>query len=1067
MTAPRLLPSFWHRSLALLSLLTVFLPSGLRGQHYFFEKYGAEQGINSRVNTIVQDKKDYCIWLGTKSGLTKFTGNSTEVYTSEHGLAPGAVKVMIMDAHNRLWLGHLDGGLTLYDGRKFHRLNGTKFDNKSDITALLEDINGDIWVTTISNGAFRIRKPGSEIHQLDFEHFKGGDFSDIVIGVNLAFHQRLFFITEVGIKEFVRDSAVFRNYLPAGLFSYFAKTAIHQDHHGNVWFGLNNGGITVLDSKTNTFTDYDIKSGLAANMIYCIFEDSRGTIWTSNPDWYGLGGGISRFEGDKFTPFTKKNGLQDDKIQCIAEDMEGNILIGTNENGLLVFKGEQFLIFSEQNFQENRPGLINGQVYAILESTDGKIWFGTDGGISIYNPADNTFENHTPTNSMLHNRIRFLCEDVQKNVWIGTDGGGIFRYLRASRRFVQEYDLNNFFLDQVNTVRYMISDSKGRVWIGSNKCLGWADVRQSTKGYFTQGDGISGNTITAIFADSHGNIWQGAQGKGMAILSVAGKKFSLLDTLKGITPKSFVEDKSGNIWVGTESEGIYLLSPSRKVIRHLTVRDGLLENTINFLQNDHEGNIYIGTLKGLQKYLATKDRLITYTKRNGYVGIESKDHASYLDHQGYLWFGTANGAVRYNPSVKENTDKQPLVRIVRMQVDFENRAMKPGLKLGFKQNTISFEYLCVSLTNPDALRYQVKLEGLEEEWQQPTQQGNVTYYNIPPGKYTFHVKARNAYGVWNDPPLSYSFTIKPPFYRQWWFVLLALVSGIGGVWLYIMMRERNLRNEKKVLEEKVEERTHELRYAYDEIALKNKDITDSIRYAQRIQFAILPPKIIFDETFVLFRPKDIVSGDFYWMITLGEREYMAAIDCTGHGVPGAFMSFIGYSSLNKIVREHNITTPNEILRHLNTEVNTALHRQTDETMSDGMDLSLVCYHRPTCRLEFAGAYNSICIVRNGELTEYKADRYPIGFATASDKMFTNLELVVEPGDMLYMYTDGYADQFGGPEGKKFRSKPMKALLAEIAHHPAKEQKELLDRHILNWKGDYDQIDDILVMGRRF
>lgn len=977
------------------------------------------------------------------------------------------MKVMLQDAQNRLWLGHLDGGLTLYDGRKFYRLNGKNFDNKSDITALLEDFNGDIWITTIANGAFRISKPGSDIGNFKFEQFKGGDFSDIVLGVSLVFHNRLFFITEVGIKEFVRDSAVFRNYIPDGLFSYFAKTAIHQDRQGKVWFGLNNGGLTVLDTKKNSFADYDIKDGLAANMIYRIFEDSRGQIWTSNPDWYGFGGGITRYDGKTFTAFTRQDGLQDKLIQCISEDMEGNILIGSNDNGLLVFKGEQFLIFNEQNVQEGRPGLTNRQVYAILESSDGEIWFGTDGGISIYNPKSRVFTAHTPSNSALHNRIRFLCEDIHKNVWIGTDGGGIFRYLKAAHRFAQEYDLNNFFLGQENTVRYMINDATGKVWIGSNQCLGWADVRTSTKGYFTQGDGISGNTITAIFADSKSNIWQGAQGKGIAINKGGTAKFTLMDTLRGITPKSFAEDKDGNIWVGTESEGIYIFDKAQLVTRHLTVGDGLLENTINFLQNDNEGNIYIGTLKGLQKYLPAKERLITYTKRNGYTGIESKDHASFLDGQGYLWFGTANGAVRYNPSVMENTDKQPLTRIVRMRVNLKARPMKPGQKLGFKENTISFDYLCVSLTNPDALRYQVMLEGLEQDWQLPTQQTEVTYYNTPPGRYRFLVRARNAYGVWNNPALSYTFTIKPPFYRQWWFIILCIITGAGSVWLYIMMRERNLRTEKKVLEEKVEERTLELRSAYDQIALKNKDITDSIRYAKRIQFAILPPRILFDDTFVLFKPKDIVSGDFYWMISLGEKEYMAAIDCTGHGVPGAFMSFIGYSSLNKIVREHNITAPKEILRHLNTEVNTALHRQTDETMSDGMDMSLVCYHRNSRKLEFSGAYNSICIVRNGELTEYKADRYPIGFATASDKMFTDIEISIEPGDMLYMYSDGYADQFGGPDGKKFRSKPMKALLAEIAHQPVKKQEELLDQQFYSWKGSYEQIDDILVMGRKF
>ena len=210
--------------------------------------------------------------------------------------------------------------------------------------------------------------------------------------------------------------------------------------------------------------------------------------------------------------------------------------------------------------------------------------------------------------------------------------------------------------------------------------------------------------------------------------------------------------------------------------------------------------------------------------------------------------------------------------------------------------------------------------------------------------------------------------------------------------------------------------------------MRNRDITDSITYAKRIQFAILPSDIPFSKTFIVFKPKDIVSGDFYWMNIAGGKEFLAAVDCTGHGVPGAFMSFIGYTSLNKIIIEQGIYKPSDILNRLNEEVATTLHQKGEDIVNDGMDIALICYSPETGILEYAGAFNPLIVVRKGELIEIKADRFAIGRATGSEKTFTNHEIQLEEGDALYLYSDGYADQFGGPEGKKFKTAALKELL---------------------------------------
>ena len=214
-------------------------------------------------------------------------------------------------------------------------------------------------------------------------------------------------------------------------------------------------------------------------------------------------------------------------------------------------------------------------------------------------------------------------------------------------------------------------------------------------------------------------------------------------------------------------------------------------------------------------------------------------------------------------------------------------------------------------------------------------------------------------------------------------------------------------------------------------------------------------------------PKDIVSGDFYWMYDNGDVQFIAACDCTGHGVPGAFMSIIGHNSLNKVVREYGIMRPGAILDQLNAEVIKALAARNEECINDGMDMSLIAFDRKRYILEFAGAYNSIYVVRNGELFIYKADRFPIGMSSQQGKKtFQNQTVDIQPGDMIYMSSDGYADQFGFQDGKKYKSGNVKKLLCELWNLPVDEQRERLKKEILNWKGDLQQVDDIMFIGTR-
>ena len=195
--------------------------------------------------------------------------------------------------------------------------------------------------------------------------------------------------------------------------------------------------------------------------------------------------------------------------------------------------------------------------------------------------------------------------------------------------------------------------------------------------------------------------------------------------------------------------------------------------------------------------------------------------------------------------------------------------------------------------------------------------------------------------------------------------------------------------------------------------------------------------------------------------------FIAAVDCTGHGVPGAFMSIIGHNSLNKIVREYGLTQPSAILDQLNSEVVKALLARNETTINDGMDLSLVVLNKKERTMEYAGAYNPLYVVRNGEIRVFKADRFPIGMSSVREKKkFTNVSVDIAPGDMMYLSSDGFADQFGGPAGGKYKAAAFKKLLIEVSPMPVADQKCRLDAEMISWRGDLPQVDDILIIGCR-
>lgn len=406
------------------------------------------------------------------------------------------------------------------------------------------------------------------------------------------------------------------------------------------------------------------------------------------------------------------------------------------------------------------------------------------------------------------------------------------------------------------------------------------------------------------------------------------------------------------------------------------------------------------------------------------------------------------------------------------------------LDFSAENNSLEFKIIAPYYIKSNQTQYQYFLEGLSQSWSKWTENPVIFFPYLPPNDYLLHVRAKNIMGS-ISPEKNVKFSIAPPFTRTVWFYLLIGLGIILAVYLLIIIRERKLQHDKKVLEIKVRERTKqileqkeeimaqrdEIGQQRDEIVLQKQEITDSIQYAQRIQNAILPPKDfvskIIPDHFILFKPRDIVSGDFYWIAQKDNKIILAGIDCTGHGVPGAFMSMLGYSYLNEIANNYKITKASLILNRLRNYIKTAL-RQTgkEDEAKDGMDMALCVLDLETRNLQFSGAYNPLYLIRNKKLMEIKGDKMPIGIYINEKKSFTNHEQTLKKGDIIYIFSDGYIDQFGGEKGGKFKSRPFKDLLLDIYGKPMNEQKEILNTTLEDWKGANAQVDDILVMGFR-
>ena len=383
---------------------------------------------------------------------------------------------------------------------------------------------------------------------------------------------------------------------------------------------------------------------------------------------------------------------------------------------------------------------------------------------------------------------------------------------------------------------------------------------------------------------------------------------------------------------------------------------------------------------------------------------------------------------------------------------------------------LRIDFIGINYAAPDKVTYQYKLDGYDD-WSDPTSIPYVNYGRVEDGNYTFMLRACNSESVCTEVPVEFSLRVKLPIWKTWWFISISVLLLISAVFVIIKYRERKAKQFQEILQTKLDERTREVVMQKEEIEVKNKDITDSINYAQRIQASILPPISKLHETFsgsfVFYQPRDIVSGDFYWYDRVDKNKFViVCADSTGHGVPGAFMSMIGTTLIKDITIRKEVDSPASLLATLDMEIMTALNQNVEaEHSNDGMDIIVSEVDLKSNILRISSAMRPMIIYRGGEQIYVRGSRSSVGGQYEKEqKIFEMNEFQLAKGDIVYMFSDGYPDQFGGPLGKKFKMVRLKNMLRDLHDKSMEEQYNYIKNNFEIWKEDTEQVDDVLFMG---
>ncbi len=1076
-----------------------------------FEKLSVENGMSqSSVLSIIQDSQGF-LWFSTLDGLNKFDGYNFKVYwatSKKKNSISDNITTVLYETDNPenpvLWIGTAGNGLCKYNKLKdnfdifkhsdnnpnslsnnnindivgdndilwiatdkglnkfnqgenifsfFFRNKGNNSLNSDTVLCLDTDNRGNIWVGTKSGICYINCKTNSVKNYLYLTDISTAEINDICVEDN-----KVFIGTQKGLFQYnIIDDKVTQFNLKKNSEKKQPKiTKIIKDKNNIIWAGTEDEGLFRINIKTGIFYNYKHdplnNKSLSINSIRSLYIDKSDILWAGTSlggvnKWNRAAEDIDVFRHNPYN----ENSLSAPQVRCFYIDRDKDIWVGTVEGGLNKWDKKNDRFFHYKFDPNNKSSISNNHVRSMCEDSKNRFWIATDGGgLNLFNKKKGTFKAYRHisenTNSLSHDRVWKIFEDSKHRLWAGTFGGGLNLFNPETEQFKaykhSETDTNSVSSDLITAI---FEDSEHRLWTGTFNGLNLFNPETEKFVHYlndkNDSNSISNNRVYCIYEDSDGFLWIGTKG-GLNKFDYGKKRFTKFTRENSDLPNNVIlgiVEKGNFLWVSTNN-GICRIDKKTYKMKSFDIGNGLQSN--EFLA----GSFY---------------------KKN----------------DGEILFGGIDGFNAFYPSkIKDNPHKPPIV-ITGFQVS--NQYIQTDTVISSKkliildhiQNDISFDFVALDYIFPQKNKYKYFLEGNDREWTDAGYRRFAKYTNLKPGEYVFKVIGSNNDDVWNKEGTSIKIIIKPAFWQTLWFKISLIILILVIIILIYKIRIRAIKKRNEELEAEVKRRTAEIRQQNEEIITQRdqiieqkKEITDSILYAKKIQTAALPTEDYINknipEHFIFFRPRDIVSGDFYWVGRNKNKIIITAVDCTGHGVPGAFMSMLGISFLNKIVNEENITDSAEILNHLRTSIINALHPKGYEIESkDGMDMALCVINTEENIIDFSGAYNPLFHLQNGKITEIKADRMPVAKYDVSDS-FSRKTIHFNEGDIIYMFSDGYPDQFGGPKHKKFMKGKLRRLLEEISRKPMKEQEKILDETLNNWKGNQPQIDDIVVIGVR-
>ncbi len=827
---------------------------------YILDSWGLEDGLpQNTVTAIIQCREGY-LWLGTQEGLVRFDGVHFEIYDKSNvdQLANIWITALCEDREGNLWIGTYGGGLTCLRKKDGAFITYSKKQGLSNdyIYSIYEAHEGDLWIGT-EGGLNRMSIKDGTFTAYTMHTTKQGLAYDRISSIHEDRNGNLWIGTYGGGLNRFRDGkfTTYSTKTKEGLSNDYILS-IYEDREGSLWIGTYGGGLNHF--KEGKFTAYTTKTkeGLTSNYILSIYEDRRGILWVGTDS-----SGLYRLEMKNgnfiFTGYTTKHGLSSDIVTSIYEDPEGSLWIGTDSGGLNRLKNGKFTNFTK------KQGLANDMVMAVYEDREGSMWIGTYGG-GLNRFKEGKFTTYTTKEGLSNDFIWAIYEDRKGSLWIGTNGYGLDRFKEGKFiAYTKKEKLSNSFIWAI------YEDRKGTLWIGTEEGLYRLDRRDAKNGdgtftftLYTTKHGLSSNIISTIYEARGETLWIGTE-VGLNRLdrrdSKNGNKkltFTAYTTTDGLADNMIAciyEDREGSLWLGTYG-GLSRMKDEK--FANVTTKDGLFDNTVFQVLEDGTGNFWMSCNKGifrvskkeLNDFLDGKRSTIdcmSYNEKDDMISRECNggyQAAGCKSRDGKLWFPTIKGLVMVEPdNIKINTLPPPVV-IEGIIVD--NKKIQPpfslnenGEKLVLSPNIERFEiqYTGLSFLTPKKVRFKYKLEGFDKEWQDVGTRRIAYYTKLPPGNYTFRVKACNNDGIWNETGASVSFYQESFFYQTWWFYVMCVLAAVFLAFGIYRLRIKRLTKRKMELEKLVVERTYQLVESNRQLGKANEEV---LKQSQKLQRAV-------------------------------------------------------------------------------------------------------------------------------------------------------------------------------------------------------------------------------------